>query len=80
MAYDHKDDEDEDDYFSIIRKCKRHNIKQENYECHHTNEERGWVGVYTHYEIILALQRGYKVTHLLHSWQWKKWSTNIFTE
>lgn len=78
LAYNHKEDEDDDDFLSIIKKPKRHNIRVENYVCPHTDEERGFVGTFTHIELLAALRNGYKVTKLLRSWHWEKWSCDLF--
>ena len=80
LSYDHKEDEDEDDFEALIRKAKRHNIKKDNYQCKHTDQERGWVGTYTHLELMQALDRGYEVKKLLWTWTWEKSSNNLFKD
>ena len=80
LSYDHKTDEDDVDYFAAVKNCKRHNIKCDDYTCPHSDEERGWVGTYTHLELQRALSRGYKVKHLIWSWQWKVWSRYLFRD
>ena len=49
LSYDHKENEDDDDFFAVASKTKRHNIRKENYECPHNDEERGWVGFKKNY-------------------------------
>ena len=80
VSYDHKEDEDEDDYEALLRKPKRHNIKEDHYECKHSDQERGWVGTYTQLELLEALDRGYKVEKLLWTWTWNKSSDNLFKD
>jgi len=78
LLYDHKLDEDEDDFTSLLKIKKRHNIRKEFYKCPHTDEQRGWTGVYTHMELEQALKVGYKIKRVYHSWHWHEWSNKLF--
>ena len=72
-------DYDEEDY---IRDgpMPRMNIKDHDYACTHTPEQRSWIGTYTHIELMKALQCGYKVKKVLWAWTWKKWDSFIFQD
>jgi len=72
-------DYDEEDY---IRDgpLPRKNIKDNDYSCKHTPEQRSWIGTYTHHELMKALQCGYKVKKVLWAWNWEKWDSFIFQD
>ena len=78
MAYKYEQNEDSDDFLRMAKKAKRQNIKNNDYSCTHNDEERGFVGTFTHEELFKALAMGYRITHIIRSWHWEKWSNTLF--
>lgn len=70
---------DEGEYISRTLKPRK-NMKDNDYECDHTPEQRGWIGTYTHLEIQRALESGFKIKKILWVWNWQKWNSSIFKE
>ena len=67
--------------FSLCSACARkHNegLRDANYRCLHSDEQRGWVATLTHLELNAALDRGYRVTRLIRTLHWEEWSTELF--
>lgn len=56
----------------------RKNEKDDNYECKHTPEQRSFIGTYTHMELKIALEAGFKIKQILWVWNWKEWDNNLF--
>ena len=46
--------------------------------CFHTDEERSWIGTYTHPELRYALENEYEIIELFESWVFGKTSTELF--
>ncbi|KAL3076772.1 hypothetical protein niasHS_011509 [Heterodera schachtii] len=50
------------------------------HKCKHTDEQRAFVGNYTHIELARALESGYIVDRFWRAWNYEEWSDQIFKD
>jgi hypothetical protein len=74
-------DDDERLLFPLCSTCARENKQggvEEDYECQHTDEERGWMSECTSVELDVALKRGYVVTEFVSALVFEKEDRKLF--
>lgn len=62
--------------FPLCSKCALEGL---NISCPHSDNERSWEGVYTHVELIKAVELGYKLKGVSEVWHWKEWKSGMFS-
>lgn len=46
--------------------------------CTHNDEERSFIGCWTHLELNKAVQKGYKILNIFEAWKWNETSFDLF--
>ena len=75
-----RDEESDKCMFTLCRTCPSE--PPEDGICRHTDEERCFVGVWTHCELELAIAKGYRVLAIYEVWSWpsEAWRDDLFKD
>ena len=75
-----RDEENDKCMFTLCRTCP--SDPPEDGICRHTDEERAFIGAWTHCELELAIAKGYEVLALYEVWSWPAdaWRDDLFRD
>ncbi|GMR61381.1 hypothetical protein PMAYCL1PPCAC_31576, partial [Pristionchus mayeri] len=62
--------------FPNCRRCAEEDNVRE--ECQHSDDDRAFVGTFTHAELLHAQKRNYSVIEYYEAWTWSEWSTDAY--
>jgi hypothetical protein len=62
-------------HFTLCYACSATN---NNKKCTHSNTERSLTGVWSTFELQMAIAQNYSIEYVYEIWHWSKWSKNIF--